>query len=467
MQSGKRLCDCRAKLEVCGPVRSIREMAKQPYILLGAGLMAVAMWLWVQNIAIPHQQSQSAARGIPRGNLSDLYPRWLSARELLLRGRDPYSAEMTREIQIGYYGRPLDSARPDDPRDQQAFAYPVYVVFLLAPTVELPFPVVQRIFLWLLVILTAGSVLWWMQVLEWRVPLTVKLTWIVLALGCFPVIQGLKLQQLTLLVAALLAASMRAIVGRNFVVAGVLLALATIKPQLALLMVLWLCIWGAGNWRERQRLFWSFVASIGLLFAASEWLLPGWLREFRAASAAYYQYTGGGRSVLDVLLSPGWGRGVSVIAVASCMVLVWRTRRAPENTPEFRRSLCLVLATTLVVIPMFAPYNQLLLLPALMEIVRSLRLLWENSRVSRFLVAATGLAVLWPWIAAASLAVALLVLPATLVSGAWAVPLYTSPAIPIIVLATLLAGRNVLRHNDPDPAPVNPVHILRQDAASE
>jgi hypothetical protein len=250
---------------------------------------------------------------------------------------------------------------------------------------------------------------------------------------------------LTLLVAALLAGTMRAIARRNFMWAGILLALTTIKPQLALLMVLWLCIWVAGNWRERQRLFWSFSASMAVLFLASEWLLPGWIGEFRAASAAYYQYTGGGRSVLDVLLSPIWGRGVSVIAVAMCMVLVWRTRRSAENTPDFRWSLCLVLATTLVVIPMFAPYNQLLLLPALMEIVRSLRLLWDRSPLSRFFVAVAGLAVLWPWIAAASLAVALLFLPATPVRSAWALPLYTSLAIPIMILATLLAGRNVVR----------------------
>ena len=61
-------------------------------------------------------------------DLSDLYPRWLGARELLLHHRDPYSPEVTREIQIGYYGRPLDPSRPQDPRDQQGFAYPAYVV---------------------------------------------------------------------------------------------------------------------------------------------------------------------------------------------------------------------------------------------------------------------------------------------------------------------------------------------------
>ena len=85
------------------------------------------------------QIADAAAHNRPRGNLSDLYPRWLGARELLRHGRNPYSAEITREIQQGYYGRPLDPARPDDPKDQQGFAYPAYVVFLLAPTVDLPF----------------------------------------------------------------------------------------------------------------------------------------------------------------------------------------------------------------------------------------------------------------------------------------------------------------------------------------
>jgi len=93
-------------------------MSKRLYLLLGAVLAALAMWLWIQRIAIPHQQVESATRGIPRGNLSDLYPRWLGARELLLHRRDPYSPDITREIQQGYYGRVLDASRPNDPKDQ-------------------------------------------------------------------------------------------------------------------------------------------------------------------------------------------------------------------------------------------------------------------------------------------------------------------------------------------------------------
>ncbi len=304
--------------------------------LLLALFMAVSMWLYVQLVLIPYQKIQAAMRQSPRGNLSDLYPRWLGARELLLHHRDPYGADITREIQVGYYGRPLDAARSGDPKDQQAFAYPLYVVLLLAPTVGLPFATVHQIFFWLFVVLSGGSVLLWLRTVGWRTSTSGKLTWILLTLGCFPAIQGLKLQQLSLLVAALLAAAMAAITCRRLILGGMLLAVATIKPQLVFLLALGLCIWVLGNWRERQRLLWSFVLTVAALTGAGELLLPGWIREFRTSMSDYYRYTGGGNSVLDVMLSPTWGRITAAILVALLLVFTGRLRRAGEGTPEFQ-----------------------------------------------------------------------------------------------------------------------------------
>src|SRR5437868_1254768 len=160
------------------------KMLKRLSFIAGAALMAASMWVWVQDITIAHQEKEAAERGIPRGNLSDLYPRWLGTRELLLHGRDPYTADITREIQIGYYGRPIDPSLPNDPKDQQAFAYPLYIVFVLAPTVQLPFPLVQRGFLWVLMAVTAASVLLWLRALQWQISVSAKLVAIILVLGC-------------------------------------------------------------------------------------------------------------------------------------------------------------------------------------------------------------------------------------------------------------------------------------------
>ena len=178
------------------------------------------MWFYVSRILVPYQRADAAAHERPRGNLSDLYPRWLGARELVLHGRNPYSREITREIQVGYYGRELDANRPGDPKDQQGFAYPVYVAFLLAPTIGFPFALVSIVFQWFLVIVTAASVPLWFRAIGWRARPILQVSVIMLALGSFPVLQALKLQQLTLIVATLISIAMALLVSGHLFSAG-------------------------------------------------------------------------------------------------------------------------------------------------------------------------------------------------------------------------------------------------------
>jgi hypothetical protein len=405
--------------------------------LLLALLFAASMWFYVQRVLVPYQKADAAAHGRPRGNLSDLYPRWLGTRELLLRHRDPYSPEVTREIQSGYYGRPLDPGRIDDPKDQQGFAYPLHVIFLLAPTIGLPFPVVQTGFRWLLVTLTLASVLLWLRVLRWRPSIASTAILIVLTFGSYAVVQGIKLQQLTLVVSALLAGCAAALVAGHFSLAGFLLALATIKPQLALPVAGWLMLWAVSDWRRRQLFVWSFALTTAIFLAASEYVQPGWLREFRNAVAAYRQYTGGAGSLLDVLTTPWLGKILAAAAVITVAVKGWQVRHEPHDSAAFSAMLALVLAVTLVIVPSFAPYNQVLLLPAVFLIAISWRDLWSRGGLTRMACGVGLLVVVWPWLASSGLMLASRYLPASSVQRAWTVPLYTSLGIPLVVLGLL------------------------------
>lgn len=441
-------------------------MARRIFLLIGTFLFSATMWIWVQAIAIPHQHAEADAKGAPRGNLSDLYPRWLGARELLLHGRDPYRDDITREIQVGYYGRVLDPSRPNDPRDQQAFAYPVYVVLILAPTVTLPFAIVHKWVFWLFVVLTAISVPLWLHTLKWRISASGKIAWALLTLSCFPAVQGLKLQQLTVLAAAIIAAAMSAVAQRRLVLAGVLLAMATIKPQLVFLLTIWLCLWVTSQWRERQRLFWSFAITLAVMVGAGEWLLPGWIQEFRTALASYYSYTGGGTSVLDVLLTKTLGRLGSLVMVLTLFWFNWKKRHAAESTAEFWWMFCFVMATTLLVIPTFAPYNQILLLPAGMLFLRAIHDLWHGGRLRQFLVAVTTTSLFWSYPAAAGLSIALLFLPAVTVQKAWRLPFYPSFAIPVMVYATILVARKHLCSQESGEVP-DVARALQPNTAAE
>ena len=418
------------------PASRVLQLRSWQFALLSI-LCAVGTWTYVDRVLIPHQISDAAAHDRPRGNLSDLYPRWLGARELLLHGRDPYSAEVTREIQTGYYGRPLDSSRPADPTDQQAFAYPAYVVFYLAPTVRLHFEIVQRAFFWILVGITAASVFLWLRLLGWTVAPAVQTAMVALTLSSLPVLQGLKLQQFSLFVAAMCAASVALLAAGCLIPAGILLALATIKPQLVLPLLLWLGLWSLGDLRRRYRLAASFLIVMVVLCAAAEWFLPHWIARFWHAAGAYLQYTHA-VPVLEAFVPYPWGRLLVVLFAGTVAVVCFKQRREPENTDAFRSSICLVMALTVLTVPTFSLYNQALLLPAILLIARDRRMIWGRNLASRALLIAVTVLLAWPWFCCTALAALSFVLSRETVERAWAAPLWTVPQIPLGVAALML-----------------------------
>jgi hypothetical protein len=404
---------------------------------LGLALAAIAafsMWFYVQRVLIPYQEADAAVHGQPRGILSDLYPRWVGARELLLHGTNPYGEEVTRQIQQGYYGRVLDPRRADDPKDEQRFAYPVYVVFLLAPTITLPFGVVRSGFTVLLVLLTAASVLMWIRALRWQPSVRVLSICVLLSLGSFPVAQGIKLQQLSLLVSGLLSAAAAAVSCGFLISGGILLALATIKPQLVWLPLAGMMLWTVRDWRNRQRLAWSFGLALMLLLLGSYLVLPTWTTDFLEAIRAYHQYTRN-VSVLGLLFTPVLGNVMAVLLVLTTLWIVWPLLRQPADHRNFGLAVTTLVALGVLVAPMFAPYNQVLLVPAVMLLASQAEALRRRNRLTRLLSTLAALALLWPWIAAAVLSVALLFAPRASVQKAWSLPLYTTFMIPVMVFA--------------------------------
>ena len=405
------------------------------------------MWFYVDPILVRYQIVDAVAHGRPRGNLSDLYPRWLGARELLLQGRNPYSPEITVEIQRGYYGRPLNPELPNDPKDQQAFAYPVYVIFLLAPTIRLPFALVQSGFRWVLVGLSVFGIWCWLKALRWELALSWRLVCVLLLLGSFPEVQGIKLQQLSLLVAALLAAGVVCVTADYLFLGGAILALATIKPQLALPLSAWLLFWSGSQWRTRWRLAAGFGAMMAILLAASEFVLPGWWRMFGQAIHEYHQYTGN-QSTLDELvnwaLGPLGGRILAAIAMAVSGVLLWGFRGAAASSENFGKAAALVMALTVLIVPMYAPYNQVLLVPPILLLAKEGAALTSDSRAVRIVYFFTVFALAWGWLATMGLTAVWFLSPAA-ATKARELPLYATFSLPLLVF--MLTAADVRRHS--------------------
>ena len=100
--------------------------------MVGAG----SMLYYHLRLFMPHVEKAQAAKHLA-GEYSfgnDFYPIWLTSRQWIHGRQDPYCPALTREIQIGLLGRPLDSRLPTDPpSDYRAFAYPAFTDLLLWP----------------------------------------------------------------------------------------------------------------------------------------------------------------------------------------------------------------------------------------------------------------------------------------------------------------------------------------------
>ena len=404
-------------------------------ILAISVLCCISMWMYASFILVERQEREAARYGTPRGNLSDLYPVWLGSRELLVDRKNPYGREVAREIQAGYYGRPLDPLRKQDPTNQQAFVYPVYVAFLLAPTVRLPFREVETCSRWLLAVATVLSVFLWLRFLGWRPDWATNAALVLLVLGSFAAVQGIRLEQLSLLVAALMAGALAFLASGHLVPSGILLALAMIKPQLALPLAAWLLLWSLGDWRSRARFSVSFLVSTAVLVLGGEYLLPGWIAKFREGASAYLDYAAGG-SLLEEMLAHRAGIAVACLIAIALALLCWRQRHVTPAEPRFREIVCLVLAVTVIVIPMFPPHYQLLLVPGALLLLRYRRELSRQGRVARALLLVAALVLFWQWASAAVL------VPASLldvnVERVWHLPLWTTVLLPVPLAACLL-----------------------------
>ena len=367
---------------------------------------------------------------------SDLYAGWWGAHELLLHDRNPYSTAVAHEIQTVIYEAPLAPDTQDPSGIGGGFAYPLYAAIFLWPLVNLSFSAAQTVFISVSILGTLISLAIWLRLIHFAWSPILWLTLGTLTMGSFPALQGVRLQNPSLLAASCIAIAFFLLSYEWFVLAGAVFAIATFKPQFMILLVPWLAVWSIGDWRRRRPMAWGFLATMCLLTAVSEWLLPGWIGSFLKVVRAYRHYTYG-HSLLDVWFTPTWGRLIATFIFLAVLVVGARLRSKGVDSPQFLQVTSLVMAATLVVIPTLAPHAQLLLLPGALCLFRDRTLLAASGTVKRLVLAATWSLLCWPWIAAFGLLLAGTLRPTRELLHYWEVPLVTSPLLPLAVLMSL------------------------------
>jgi hypothetical protein len=322
-------------------------------VLLSFGMLLASIW-----------QLHVLGRHMPLSH-SDLVPVWVGVRTTLA-SHDPYSVATTRAIQTVYYGRPLLAS--DGDVNQMGFAYPAYTAIVLAWLAPLNWPQVQWFTLALLIATTAVSVLAWTEVIGVRMTRGRTAVCVLAAMASWPIIWALRLQQVSLLVAGFAALGCFLLKRDKNAVAGGVLALTTIKPQLVVPLLAWLALWAVIE--RRWRFITALATSIAALSAAAEWLIPGWLSHWRKASIDLLSYTHQ-RPALQATFGTVIGGVLMLTMAVLTAIALWRLRKSSVDSPGFGAAISLALGATVALIPTDVPmlYNQVFLVPGCLILI--------------------------------------------------------------------------------------------------
>lgn len=205
----------------------------------------------------------------PGGN--DFLVHWLGTRTFLTEGTSPYSSETALKIQTMVYGHAAKAGE-----HELRVAYPLYSIIIFAP-----FALIQNF--------TIARALW-MSVLEfgliavaffsirltyWKVkPWLIGVFFLFMFVsynGARPLING----NVVILVTLFVLLALLCIRDEKDEIAGILLAISTIKPQNVVLLIAFILFWAIVN--HRTKLIAWFLGSMVILVGFSMVLIPDWI----------------------------------------------------------------------------------------------------------------------------------------------------------------------------------------------
>ena len=415
----------------------------QGWVVVVALLLAAAMTYYHLGVFLPHSREQGAAKGLGGGYSfgNDFYPVWLTSREALRRHVSPYAPGMTREIQTGLFGRPLDRRNPQDPpSNYRVFAYPAYVDLLFWPLSLVPFPVVRIVLVLLLAGLTSLSIPLWLRALCLQASSPGMAIVLLFTMSSYAVLEGLFAGQVGLIVGFLLAASFAALAEGKFFLSGSLLAFTLMKPQISVVVTAYLLVWSVSKWRERRRFAQAFFAWSAALIGLSLLVWPTWIRDWLRVLSGYGGYSPPALITysLGPRLGPRVGPSLVVVLLVAALLLIWRMRKVAVDGPEFMATASLLLAlTSITLLPGQAVYDHVVLLPGILLTAWKWRQVAASSMAFGVVLAAGALALFWQWIVVAPMLACrwLLTPPQFFASGLYLLPFHAAASVPLAVAA--------------------------------
>lgn len=214
---------------------------------------------------------------------TDLYPTWQAAKLFWEDGINPYDDRIGEESQDVIYGRAAKEGE-----DQFHFVYPFYSIFQLGPLAFVPFKLAAGIYIETLLVGMLLAMVLTLHTIQWLPsPIVLAILLLFTLLNYFTV-RGLLLAQPGFLVYILHVVALWGIFKNQDTLAGVMLAIATIKPQNSFLVVPLVLLWAFIA--HRRKIVGVFAAVFGSLLLISFLLEPTWFGDWLERVSGYAGY---------------------------------------------------------------------------------------------------------------------------------------------------------------------------------
>jgi Protein of unknown function (DUF2029). len=332
------------------------------------------------------------AKASPGG--TDFLVHWMGTRNFITTGTSPYSDDTALKIQTMVYGRAAQAGE-----HELRVAYPLYSIFFFTPFALIAnFTLARACWLTLLELCLIGIAVLSLQLTYWKPkPLLfglIILFTIVSYNGARPLING----NAVILVTLLLILALLCIRDGRDEVAGILLAVSTIKPQNVILLIAFVLFWAIFN--RRYRIIGYFLGSMVILVGFATVLIPDWLVQNFREVLRYPSYNPPG-TVGAVMIS-WWGAignrlsiGLTGILIVLLGVEWWKGRFAGPR--YFLWLAMLTLAVSQWIGIQTDPGNFILLYPAIFFSLEMISGRWKN-KANTFIVALLGVITVGVWI---------------------------------------------------------------------
>ncbi|GIV66554.1 MAG: hypothetical protein KatS3mg047_0947 [Bellilinea sp.] len=333
--------------------------------VLGLGLFGLLVW---GNYRFTTQN--------PGGN--DFLVHWMGTKSFFEDGLSPYSDEVAIRIQNMVYGRPAQTGE-----HELRVAYPLYSILIFLPFALIPDYNLARA-VWMAVLESALILMSFLslRLVRWRPKPLVLVLFLLFSVFWYHALRPVILGNAVVLIALGVVGILLAVRAGNDELAGILMALITIKPQVVLLFVGYICIWAASQ-RRWKIIIW-FLISMGLFVGLAVILIPDWIIQNLREVLRYPSYNPPGTlpDALEAIIPQGGERLGRVVAGVMALILMveWFINRRSEFR-AFLWTACLTLTASFWIGLQTDPGNFIVAYPALVLTFAVWVERWQNRGV--------------------------------------------------------------------------------------